>query len=127
MSQNRNGNVVLEPLPRHALTADEAKTHLEHLAECVSTKQFSTTATVTVRCFRNDLMTREYAEALYRLITTEYGVPKIRLVDPTPDAAAYFFDLCADNPDSVDVLSGDGAGRTRQTRFRNIGEYVGSE
>lgn len=127
MSHTRNGNIVLEPLPRHALTAAEARAAMEHLAECVTPAKFGTTATVTVRCFRNELMTREYAQSLYQLVTGEYGVPRIRVVDPTPDAAAYFFDLSADAPESVDVLSSDGAGRTRQSRFKSLGEYLGLE
>lgn len=125
MSHTRNGNIVLEPLPRHALTAEEARAAMDHLAECVTPAKFDATATVTVRCFRNELMTREYARALYDLITREYGVPRLRVVDPTPDAAAYFFDLSADDPQSVDILSGDGSGRTRQAKFETLGEYLG--
>lgn len=124
MSNTRNGNIVLEPLPRHALTAAEARAAMEHLAECVTPAKFDATATVTIRCFRNELMTREYAKALYELITQEYGVPRLRVVDPTPDAAAYFFDLCADDPQSVHILSGDGTGRTRQAKFETLGAYL---
>ena len=53
--------------------------------------------------------------------TKEYGVPRLRVVDATPDAAAYFFDLCAEDPESVHILSGDGAGRTRQAKLETLG------
>ena len=85
MFHTRNGNIVLEPLPRHALTAAEARRAMEHLAECVTSAKLDATATVTIRCFRNELMTREYAKSLYGLITKECGLPRLRVVDPTPE------------------------------------------
>lgn len=111
MSRDRTGNVVLEPLPVTALTAEEARAHMDVLEKLVTRPGFDKRAAVTVRCFRNELMTREYARELFRLITDEYGVPTARFVGPTVDGAAYLFDAAADagRPEALAVFNLDGA------------------
>jgi hypothetical protein len=103
--------VVLEPLPATALTAEEARGHMAVLEKLVTRPGFDKKASVTVRCFRNELMTREYARELFRLITVEYGVPKARFVGPTLDGAAHLFDAATDagNPEALAVFNLDGA------------------
>lgn len=126
MSSPRNGNVVIEPPPVHALTAAEAQAHMRQLAICVSPEKFATTLSVTAHCWRNELMTREYAEELYRLVTQDYGVPRLRVIDPTPDAASYLFEAAraAGNPGSLEVRMSDNIGRTSHKRFETLGEYL---
>lgn len=126
MSSQRNGNVVLEPLPVHALTAEEAKAHMRQLSVVVSEAKFATTSSVTAHCWRNELTTRAYAEELYRLVTVDYGVPRLRVIDPTPDAAAYLFEAAAaaGKPQSLEVRMSDISGRTSRTKFATLGEYL---
>lgn len=126
MSSQRNGNVVLEPPPVHALTAEEAQAHMRQLSVVVSQDKFSTTSSVTAHCWRNELMTREYAEELYRQVTVEYGVPRLRVIDPTPDAAAYLFEAAraTGKPESLEVRISDTSGRTSRTKFKTLGEYL---
>lgn len=126
MSRNRNGNVVLEPPPVNALTAEEARAHMRQLSICVSEAKFATTSSVTAHCWRNQLMTREYAEELYRLVTVDYGVPRLRVIDPTPDAAAYLFEAASasGNPQSLEVRISDASGRTSHARFATLGDYL---
>lgn len=124
MSRDRTGNAVLEPLPVTALTADEAREHMLVLEQLVTRAGFDRKVSVTVRCFRNELMTREYARELFRLITDEYGVPKARFISPTIDGAAHLFDAAADagNPDALAVFTADDA-RTG-TRCRSLEQYL---
>lgn len=126
MSRQRNGNVVIEPPPVHALTAEEARAHMQQLAICVSEEKFASTLSVTAHCWRNELMTREYVDELYRLVTGEYGVPRLRVIDPTPDAASYLFEAAraAGKPDSIEVRISDNIGRTSHKRFATLGEYL---
>jgi hypothetical protein len=126
MSRHRNGNVVLEPPPVHALTAEEAQAHMRQLSVCVSEAKFATTSSITAHCWRNQLMTREYAEELFRLVTNDYGVPRLRVIDPTHDAAAYLFEAAhaAGRPESLEVRISDASGRTAHTRFATLGEYL---
>lgn len=126
MSSQRNGNVVLEPPPVHALTAEEAQAHMRQLSIVVSKEKFGTTSSVTAHCWRNELMTREYAEELYRQVTVEYGVPRLRVIDPTPDAAAYLFEAAkaTGKPESLEVRISDTSGRTSRTKFKTLGEYL---
>lgn len=126
MPRQRNGNVVIEPPPVHALTAEEAQAHMRQLAICVSEEKFAGTVSVTAHCWRNELMTREYAEELYRLVTVDYGVPRLRVIDPTPDAAAYLFEAAsaAGKPESLEVRISDSIGRTSHDRFATLGEYL---
>ncbi|HEX9088646.1 MAG TPA: hypothetical protein VF867_14090 [Arthrobacter sp.] len=126
MSRHRNGNVVLEPPPEYALTAEEAQGRMRQLAQVVSDAKFDSINSVTVHCYRNELMTREYAEELYRLVTVERGVPRLRMIDPTPDAAAYLFDaaVASGNPDSLEVRLSDTQGRTSHTRYGTLSDYL---
>lgn len=111
MSRDRTGNVVLEPLPATAVTADEARAHMSVLENLVKREGFDKKVAVTVRCYNNELMTREYAHELFRLITVEYGVPKARFISPTLDGAAHLFDAANDagKPESLVVFTVDGA------------------
>ena len=61
MSRDRTGNVVLEPMPVAALTAEEARGHMAVLEKLITRPAFDRKASVTVRCYNNELMTREYA------------------------------------------------------------------
>lgn len=126
MSNHRNGNVVLEPIPDRALTADEARDIMRQVEECVPRDVFDTKRAVTVRCFRNSIMTREFAVELYRLITDEYGIPVARFVGPTPDAAAYLTDAASDNPGSLQLHLHDGA-RTNSRPCKDLGEYLSAQ
>jgi hypothetical protein len=98
-------------LPATALTAEEARGHMAVLEKLVTRPAFDKKASVTVRCYNNELMTREYARELFRLITDEYGVPKARFVGPTLDGAAHLFDAAADagKPEALAVFTMDDA------------------
>lgn len=124
MSRERTGNVVLEPLPVAALTAEEARDHMTVLEALVTRPAFDKKASVTVRCFRNELMTREYARELFRLITVEYGVPKARFVGPTIEGAAHLFDAAEDagTPEALAIFNLDGA-RTG-VQCKSLGQYL---
>jgi hypothetical protein len=61
VSRDRTGNVVLEPLPATALSAQEARDHMAVLEKPVTRPAFDKKASITVRCYNNELMTREYA------------------------------------------------------------------
>lgn len=126
MSRHRNGNVVLEPPPAYALTAEEAQGRMVQLSQVVSDEKFASINSVTVRCYRNELMTREYAEELYRLVTVVRGVPRLRIIDPTADAASYLFDaaLASGNPDSLEVRLSDNLGRTSRTSYATLADYL---
>lgn len=124
MSRDRTGNVVLEPLPVTALTADEARGHMAVLEHLVTRPAFDKKTAVTVRCFRNEVMTRDYARELFRLITVEYGVPKARFIAPTLDGAARLFDAAADagRPEALAIYTADDA-RTGQ-QCKTLEEYL---
>lgn len=126
MSRHRNGNVVLEPPPAYALTAEEAQGRMVQLSQVVSDAKFASINSVTVHCYRNELMTREYAEELYRLVTVVRGVPCLRMIDPTPDAAAYLFDAAtaSGNPDSLEVRPSDNQGRSTRSRYETLTDYL---
>lgn len=111
VNRDRTGNVVLEPLPVTALTAEEARAHMAVLEKLVKREGFDKRNAVTVRCYNNELMTREYARELFRLITEEYGVPRARFISPTPDGAAHLFDAAADagRSDALAVFTVDDA------------------
>lgn len=125
MSRERTGNVVLEPIPATALTAAQAKEHMDVLEALITRPAFDRKASVTARCFRNELMTRDYAKALVNLVTDEYKVPLLRVVSPTLDGAAHLFDAAADagRPGAVIVFSEDERGRTGKA-CRNLGDYA---
>lgn len=38
---------------------------------------------VTARCFRNEVVSRDYAREQFQLVTGVYGVPLLRVVSPT--------------------------------------------
>ena len=124
MSRERTGNVVLEPLPAAALTADEARGHLKVLEALVTRPAFDRKASVTARCWRNEVMSREYARELFSLVTGEYGVPTLRAVSPTLEGAAHLFDAAADagRPGAVVVFTED-HGRTGRA-CRTLEEYA---
>jgi hypothetical protein len=111
LSRDRTGNVVLEPLPVTALTAQEARDHMAVLEALVKREGFDKKIAVTVRCYNNEVMTREYARELFHLITVEYGVPKARFISPTLDGAAHLFDAANDagKPEALAVFTVDDA------------------
>lgn len=111
LSRETTGNVVLEPLPTTALTAQEARDHMAVLEKLVKREGFDKKIAVTVRCYNNEVMTREYARELFHLITVEYGVPKARFISPTLDGAAHLFDAANDAgiPDALVVFTVDDA------------------
>lgn len=125
MSKDRNGSIYLEPLPVHALTAEEAREHLAQLEVCVPREVFATRSSLTVRCFRNEVMSREYARELFGLATGEYGVPVVRVVGPTAVAAAFLSDAAAaaGKPESLLLFTHDGA-RTAGRACTDLGEYL---
>jgi hypothetical protein len=125
MSRDRIGNVVLEPVPVRALTADEARDQMTVLESLIGRPAFGRKASVTVRCFGNELMTREYAYELFNLITGEYGVPRARFIHPTFDAASYLVDAAADagKPESLELYFADGA-RTSSRACRTLADYL---
>ncbi|CAH0136330.1 hypothetical protein SRABI26_00355 [Arthrobacter sp. Bi26] len=59
MSRDGAGNAVLEPLPATAVTAQEARDHMKVLEQIVTRAGFDKKIAVTVRCYNNELMTRE--------------------------------------------------------------------
>lgn len=122
----RNANVVLEPPNAYAVTAEEAQRHMGQLAQVVSDARFEEVCSVTVHCYRNEIMTREYIDELYRLVTVGRGVPKLRVIDPTPDAASYLFDAAkaAGAPESVELRVSDSIGRTSHTKFPTLTDYL---
>lgn len=109
LSRDRTGNVVLEPLPATALTATEARNHMKVLEKLVTRAGLDKKMAVTVRCYNNELMTREYARELFHLITVEYRVPKARFISPTLDGAAHLFDAANDagRPEALAVFTMD--------------------
>lgn len=111
VSRDRTGTVVLEPLPPTALTAQEARDHMAVLEALVKREGFDKKIAVTVRCYNNEVMTREYARELFHLITVEYGVPKARFISPTLDGAAHLFDAANDagKPEALVVFTVDDA------------------
>lgn len=122
--KDRTGNVVLEPLPTTALTAGEARAHMEILERLIRREGFDRKIAVTVRCYNNEVMTREYARELFNLITVEYGVPKARFISPTLDGAAHLFDAASDagRPDALAVFTVDDARTGRQCK--TLAEYL---
>lgn len=125
MSRERLGSIYLEPLPVHALTAEEARAHLAQLEVCVPRDVFATRSSLTVRCFRNEAMSREYASELFRLATEEYDVPVLRVVGPTAAAAAFLSDAAAaaGKPESLLLFTHTGA-RTSDRACKDLGEYL---
>lgn len=125
MGRERNGSIYLEPLPEHALTAEEAREHLAQLEICVPRDVFAQKSSLTVRCFRNEVMSREYASELFQLAVNEYDVPVLRIVGPTAVAAAFLSDAAsaAGRPDSLLLYTHDGA-RTAGSPCRDLGEYL---
>lgn len=124
MSRERHGNVGVEPLPETALTAQEARDLMKTLENVVGGRAgFATKGSVTVRCWRNQEMSEEYARELYRLITEEYGVPLARFISPTPEGAGYLFAAAAEagRPESLRIFGDDGA-RTGQ-RYDRLEDY----
>lgn len=125
MSSARNGNIVLEPLAEAALTADYARALMDQLEVVVPRAKIDTRQSITVQCYRNEIMTREFARELFNLITGEYGVPKARFIEPTPDGAAYLFDAAADagRPNALELRAPDGA-RSSGRACRSLAEYL---
>lgn len=125
LTRERRGNIVLEPLDQLASTADQAQALLEQAEQCAPRNVFAQRSTVTVRCYRNELMTREFADELYRLVTEEYDVPVLRVVGPTPSGADHLLSAAsaAGRPKSVLVFTHDGA-RTASDPCTDLGEYM---
>lgn len=125
MSSARNGNIVLEPLREAALTKEDARALMEQLEVVVPRAKIDTRYSITVQCYRNEIMTREFARELFNLITVEYGVPKARFIEPTVDGAAYLFDAAADagRPEALELRAPDGA-RSSGKACKNLSEYL---
>ncbi|ACL42440.1 hypothetical protein Achl_4489 (plasmid) [Pseudarthrobacter chlorophenolicus A6] len=96
---------------------------LEHV---VTRAGFDKKVAVTVRCYNNEVMTREYAREIFQLITGEYGVPKARFISPTLDGAAHLFDAANDagRPEALRVFTVDDA-RTG-VECRTLEQYLGA-
>lgn len=125
MSSSRNGNYVLEPLKETALTKEDARALMNQLEVVVPRAKIDTRQSITVQCYRNELMTREFAYELFNLITGEYGVPKARFIEPTVDGAAYLFDAAADagRPEALELRAPDGA-RSSGRACKTLAEYL---
>lgn len=124
MIRDRIGNAVLEPLPATVLTAEEARRHMAVLEKLVTRQGFDKKSAITVRCYNNEVMTREYARELFHLITVEYGVPEARFISPTLDGAAHLFDAANDagRPEALAVFTVDDA-RTG-THCKSLAQYL---
>jgi hypothetical protein len=125
MSSARNGNIVLEPLAEQALTAEYARALMDQLERVVPRAKIDTRHSITVHCYRNQIMTREFARELFNLITGEYGVPKVRFIEPTADGAAYLFDAADDagRRDALELRAPEGA-RSSGRACKTLGEYL---
>jgi hypothetical protein len=125
MSSARNGNIVLEPLREEALTKGDARALMDQLEIVIPRHKIDTRYSITVQCYRNEVMTREFAYELFNLITGEYGVPKARFIEPTVDGAAYLFDAAADagKPGALELRAPDGA-RSSGKACKTLGEYL---
>lgn len=125
MSSARNGNIVLEPLREAALTKGDARALMDQLEIVIPRDKIDTRYSITVQCYRNEVMTREFAYELFNLITGEYGVPKARFIEPTIDGAAYLFDAAADagKPEALELRAPDGA-RSSGKACKTLGEYL---
>ena len=124
-ARERQGNIVLEPLDQKAATVEDARDLLERAEQCAPRSVFAQRSTVTVRCFRNDLMTRAFADELYRLVTEEYDVPVLRVIGPTPSGADHLLSAAdaAGRPGSVLVFTHDGA-RTGTAPAQSLDDYI---
>lgn len=109
-TRHRTGTMVLEPIRELADTAHEARWYVRHLLEPQGRAETATRRqSITVRCWRNTGMTREFAEELHHQCTVVLGVPQMRIIDPDADAATHFFDIAARHPaGTVTIHSSDG-------------------
>lgn len=125
MSSARNGNIVLEPLREAALTKEYARALMDQLEVVIPRSKIDTHQSITVHCYRNEIMTREFAYELFNLITGEYGVPRARFMEPTVDGAAYLFDAAADagRPDALELRAPDRA-RSSGKACKTLAEYL---
>lgn len=125
MSSARNGNIVLEPLAAAALTKADARALMDQLEVVIPREKIDTRQSITVHCYRNRIMTREFAYELFNLITGEYGVPKARFLEPTVDGAAHLFDAAADagRPEALELRAPDGARASGKT-CKTLAEYL---
>lgn len=124
MSRDRIGNVVLEPLPEAALTAQEAREHMSVLESLITRPAFDKKASVTVQCFRNEFMSREYARELLKLIIVDYGVPKARFIAPPLEAAGHLFDAAEDAPGSGSLIVYTQDQARTGTACKSLSEYA---
>lgn len=122
MNRERTGNVVLEPLRETAITAREAQDQMKVLEALVTRQGLDRKASVTVPCFRNEFMGREFARELFKLITVDYGVPKARFISPTLEGAGHLFDAAEDLGGTLIVYTQDQA-RTGKA-CKSLSEYA---
>lgn len=123
MKRERTGNVVLEPLQASVISAEEARERMKVLESLVTRPGFDKKTAVTVPCFRNEFMGREFARELFRLITVDYGVPKARFISPTLEGAGHLFDAAEDIPGGTLIVYTQDQARTG-TPCRSLAEYA---
>ena len=89
----------------------------------VTREGFDKKIAVAVRCYNDELMTREQARELFYLIIEEYGVPKARFISPTLDGAALLFDA-AEEAGKPEALTVDNA--CTGAPWRSLEQYLGA-
>lgn len=123
MNRDRTGNVVLEPLPEAVIGAEEAQKHMKVLESLITRPAFDKKASVTVQCYRNEFMSREYAREIVKLITVDYGVPTARFISPTLEAAGHLFDAAEDTGAGTLIVYSQDQARTG-TACKTLAEYA---
>jgi hypothetical protein len=123
MTRDRKGNVVLEPLRETAITAQEAQEQMKVLEALITRPAFDKKVSVTVPCFRNEFMGREFARELFKLITVDYGVPKARFISPTLEGAGHLFDAAEDIGGGTLIVFTQDQARTGKA-CRSLAEYA---
>jgi hypothetical protein len=123
MTRDRKGNVVLEPLRETAITAQEAQEQMKVLEALITRPAFDKKVSVTVPCFRNEFMGREFARELFKLITVDYGVPKARFISPTLEGAGHLFDAAEDIGGGTVIVFTQDQARTGKA-CRSLAEYA---
>lgn len=123
MNRERTGNVVLEPLRETAITADEAREQMKVLEALITRPAFDRKSAVTVPCFRNEFMSRDFAREIFKLITVDYGVPKARFISPTLEGAGHLFDAAQDLPGGTLIVYTQDQARTGKA-CKSLAEYA---
>jgi hypothetical protein len=123
MKKERTGNVVLEPLRETVISAAEAKEQMKVLEGLITRPAFDRKSAVTVPCFRNEFMGRDFARELFKLITVDYGVPKARFISPTLEGAGHLFDAAEDLPGGTLIVYTQDQARTG-IPCKSLAEYA---